>query len=701
MGIFLWALNNRCKLSVVFIKSYTFAVFNLFITVSTSHKQFNKVTLGGLLVTLGIIYGDIGTSPLYVMKAIMGEQPIEDDVVLGALSCIFWTLTLQTTLKYVVLTLQADNKGEGGIFSLYTLVKRLKKKGLIVPAIIGGSALLADGIITPPISVSSAIEGLKIYRPELDTVPIVISILCALFFIQRFGSKFVGKFFGPMMLVWFGMLGILGLIPLLTNITVLKALNPYYAFHLLSIHHEGFYVLGFVFLCTTGAEALYSDMGHCGRNNIRISWGFVKTMLVLNYFGQGVYLMEHHGKTLMELSGTPGTLGNPFYLLMPQWFLPFGIAIATSAAVIASQALISGSFTLISEAMRLNFWPKVSVKFPTDLRGQIYIPSINWLLLLGCIFIVLHFKESGNMEAAYGLAIVLCMIMTTILLGYYMVMKRYKPYAIIAIILIYFTIEFSFLIANISKFSHGGYVSLIIAGLLATIMAVWYTAKKIRSEYTEFTKIDNYKNVLSELSNDMSIPKYATHLVYLTNANRGDEIESKIIYSILQKRPKRADIYWFVHVNVVDEPYRMEYRVREIIKDDVIRIDFYLGFRVAPRINLMFKNVVRDMVKRGEVDITSRYESLNRNNVIGDFKFVIIEKFLSYDNDIPWYERIILDIYFVLKKVSLSEGRAFGLDSSSIKVEKFPIVIHPPEEMHLTRMEDNAHNTEEPTDVSL
>ncbi len=655
---------------------------------STSHKHLNKVTMGGLMVTLGIIYGDIGTSPLYVMKAIMGTVPIEEEVVLGALSCIFWTLTLQTTLKYVLLTLQADNKGEGGIFSLYTLVKRLKKKGLILPAIIGGSALLADGIITPPISVSSAIEGLKIYNPNINTVPIVIGILFVLFVIQRFGTSFIGKFFGPMMLLWFGMLGVLGVLPMLHNLSVLKALNPYYAIHLLSVHHDGFYVLGFVFLCTTGAEALYSDMGHCGRSNIRISWIFVKSMLVLNYFGQGVYLLEHSGKTLTTLSGNPEMPGNPFYLLMPDWFLPFGIAIATASAVIASQALISGSFTLISEAMRLNLWPKVSIKFPTELKGQIYIPSINWLLFWGCVFIVVHFEESGNMEAAYGRAIVLCMIMTTTLLGYYMVMKRYNPILILGIIAVYFTIEFSFLVANMSKFHHGGYVSLIIAGLLAATMGIWHTAKRIRSEYTEFTKIDNYKNVLAELSNDQSIPKYATHLVYMTNANLGDEIESKIIYSILQKRPKRADIYWFLHVNVVDEPYRMDYRVREIMKDDVIRIDFYLGFRVQPRINLMFKQVVRDMVKKGEVDITSRYESLNRNNVIGDFKFVIIEKFMSYDNELPWYERIILDIYFFLKKVSLSEGRAFGLDSSSVKVEQFPIIIHPPEDINLNRVND-------------
>ncbi len=654
---------------------------------SSNHNNLNKVTAGGLIVTLGIIYGDIGTSPLYVMKAIMGEVPIREEVVLGALSCIFWTLTLQTTLKYVLLTLQADNKGEGGIFSLYTLLKRFKKKWMILPAIIGGSCLLADGFITPPISVSSAVEGLKVFNPTINTIAIVIGILFALFFIQRFGTKFLGKFFGPMMLIWFSMLGVLGMAQIVGDLSVFKALNPYYAIHLLSIHHEGFYVLGFVFLCTTGAEALYSDMGHCGRNNIRMSWIFVKTMLVLNYFGQGVYLMKFSGKTLTDL-GTSGNPGNPFYLLMPDWFLPFGIAIATSAAIIASQALISGSFTMISEAMRLNLWPKVSVKFPTELKGQLYIPSINWLLFFGCCSIVLYFEESSKMEAAYGLAIIICMLMTTSLLGMFMATKRYPLWIIISIISIYLVIEGAFFIANVDKFHNGGYVSVIITGVLSTVMAVWYTAKKIRSGYTEFTKVENYKTVLSELSNDLSIPKYATHLVYLTNAQFSDEIESKVLYSILQKRPKRADLYWFVHVNVVDEPYRTEYRVRELIEGDVIRVDFYLGFRVAPRINLLFKEVVKDMVERGEVDITSRYESLSRNNVIGDFKFVIIEKFMSYDNDLPWYERIVLDIYQVLKKVSLSEGRAFGLDSSSVKVEKFPIVIHPPEDIALTRVDE-------------
>jgi KUP system potassium uptake protein len=658
---------------------------------NSGHHHINKITLGGLIVTLGIIYGDIGTSPLYVMKAIIGNQPISAEIVLGAISCIFWTLTLQTTIKYVILTLKADNKGEGGIFSLYTLVKRCKKKWLLVPAIIGGSALLADGIITPPISVASAIEGLRTFNPNLNTVPIVISIIIVLFVIQQFGTKFIGKFFGPLMFLWFGMLGVLGIIQMLSDISILKALNPYYAIKLLSIHHEGFYVLGAVFLCTTGAEALYSDMGHCGRKNIRISWIFVKTTLVLNYIGQGAYLISNQGKTLIELSGSPNNPGNPFFLIMSDWFLPIGIGIATMAAIIASQALISGSFTLINEAMRLNLWPKVKIKYPTELKGQMYIPSINWLLLFGCIMIVWRFKESSNMEAAYGLAIVLCMIMTTILLSYFLIMKRFNRLLVFFIIGVYLTIELSFFWANISKFSHGGYVTLVIATFLALVMTVWYVAKNIRKNYTEFVKVAKYKDVLAELSNDLTIPKYATHLVYLTNSSRPDEVESKIMYSILQKRPKRADIYWFVHVNVMDEPNLMEYQVREFVHEDVIRIDFNLGFKVAPKINYMFRKVVQEMVKRGEVDITSRYESLNRNNVIGDFKFVLIEKFLSYDNDLPWHERVIMDMYFLLKKFSLSEGRAFGLDSSSIKIEKFPLVIHPHPEIDLKRIEPNNH----------
>ncbi|MFY8214766.1 MAG: KUP/HAK/KT family potassium transporter [Flavobacterium sp.] len=657
-------------------------------TTSANHNLHSKLSAAGLLITLGIIYGDIGTSPLYVMKAILGmDFAINKDLVLGGVSLVFWTLTLQTTLKYVIITLSADNNGEGGIFALYALVKRTKIKWLIIPAIIGGSALLADGIITPPISVSSAVEGVRIFYPELNTVPIVIAILVVLFTIQQFGTKLVGKFFAPVMLVWFLMLGIIGLGQIAGNLEVLKAINPYYAYHLMiadqGINPEGFFVLGFVFLCTTGAEALYSDMGHCGRKNIRISWIFVKSMLILNYFGQAAYLIQHEGSTLRSLGGNNA---NPFYLSMEAWFQPIGIVIATMAAVIASQALISGSFTLINEAMRLNFWPKVKIKYPTELKGQLYIPSINWLLLLGCIGIVLHFRESSNMEHAYGLAIILCMIMTTVLLNFYLIMKRVSLFILIPLISIYLLIEFSFLYANITKFADGGYVTLIIAIALISIMTTWYLAKQISKNYTKFVKIDDYKKVLAELSVDLSIPKYATHLVYMTNASRTDEIEEKVMYSILQKRPKRADIYWFVHVNILNEPYNREYKVTEIIQDDLFRIDFNLGFREATKINLMFKEVLIDMVNKGEVDVTSRYESLSKNNIIGDFKFVLSEKFLSNDSDLLWHEKIIMNTYFLIKKFSLSEERGFGLDSSSVKIEKFPMVLHPPEKIGLVRV---------------
>ncbi|AWG26269.1 potassium transporter Kup [Flavobacterium kingsejongi] len=642
----------------------------------------HKLSAAGLLVTLGIIFGDIGTSPLYVLKAIVGTHDIKVNEIKGAISAIFWTLTLQTTIKYVIITLQADNNGEGGIFSLYTLIRKTKVKWLLFPAIIGGSTLLADGIITPPISVSSAVEGLMVLNPEIKTIPIVIVIITLLFGIQQFGTKFIGKFFGPVMFLWFSMLGILGFSQLSQNLGIIESLNPYYAYRLLIDHQMGFLILGAVFLCTTGAEALYSDLGHCGKDNIRVSWIFVKLMLILNYFGQGAWLISHQGKTLEEVG-----VSNPFFAIMPEWFVPFGIGMATLAAVVASQAMISGSFTLINEAIRLNFWPKVKIKYPTDLKGQLYIPSLNWMLWAGCVMVVLYFKESSGMEAAYGLAIVMTMLMTTSLLNYYLILKRYNKFFIIIFISTFAILETAFLIANLHKFKDGGYITLLIAMMLMATMFTWYFARKIRNRYLVFVKLTDYLPILEDLSRDLSVPKYATHLVYLTSADNRQEIESKIIYSILNKQPKRADIYWFVHVHVVDEPYTMEYKVNEFIHDDVIRIDFRLGFRIAPRINLMFKTVVEDMVKKGEVDITSRYASLNKNNIIGDFQFILIEKFISYDNDLPFYEKWILDIYNILKKLGLSEGKAFGLDSSSVTVESVPLMITPSKEISMKRIE--------------
>jgi KUP system potassium uptake protein len=465
------------------------------------HGHFNKITLGGLIVTLGIIYGDIGTSPLYVMKAIVDDNTIDSSMVIGAMSLVFWTITLQTTIKYVIFTLKADNKGEGGIFSLYTLIKKAKRKWLIFPAIIGGCCILGEGIITPPISVASAVEGLRMLPAfaHLQTVPIVIAIIAGLFFIQQFGTKFIGRFFGPIMLVYFVMLGVFGITGLSQNPMVIKALNPYYGISMLFNHPGAFWLLGAVFLCTTGAEALYSDMGHCGRKNIRISWIFVKSMLVLNYLGQTAWLVSHEGEKLNGLI--------PFYTIMPEWFLPAGVIIATIAAIVASQALISGSFTLINEAMRLNFWPKVKIKYPTDLKGQMYIPSINWLLFAGCVFIVLFFRESKNMEAAYGLTIILGMIMSSRLLAFFMTLKKYPKIFLYTFVSVYIVVEGSFLVANLEKFPKGGYITLIIALFLAFIMGCWYIAKMIRQRYVELVPLDNYKQMLVDLSTDPSIQK--------------------------------------------------------------------------------------------------------------------------------------------------------------------------------------------------
>jgi len=643
----------------------------------SSKSSHTAISGAGLLIALGIIYGDIGTSPLYVMKAIVPAL-IDPKLVLGGISCVIWTLTLQTTIKYVLLTLNADNNGEGGIFSLYALVRR-RGAWLSAVAIIGGAALLADGVITPPISVASAIEGLQAKYPSIPTVPIVIGIIAALFLLQSFGTQIVGKAFGPIMFLWFSMLGILGATWIAKDPTVLKALNPYYAYDLLVNYPGGFWLLGAVFLCTTGAEALYSDLGHCGKGNIRISWTFVKSTLLLNYLGQGAWLLAHQNQ---QLDGR-----NPFYELMPSWFLLPGIALATVAAIIASQALITGSFTLVAEAIRLNMWPKVRLNYPTDVKGQLYVPSMNRLLLLGCIGVVLFFRESSNMEAAYGLAITLTMLMTTILLTVWLWrIKRVATPLIFLFVLVYGLIEGSFLVANLVKFPHGGWVSLAIGATLMSVMYVWLKAFYIKRRLTDFVKMDPYIEPLKQLSNDESVPKYATHLVFLTSAERASEIEQKIIYSIFQKRPKRADIYWFIHVDTTDEPYTMEYKVTELASDDVFRINFRLGFRVQQRINLFFRKVVEDLVRNKEVDITSRYASLSKQHVVGDFRFVVLEKYLSIENDFPTMEKLVMQAYFYIRQFISSEPQYFGLDTSSVKVEKVPLVIAPVREVALTRI---------------
>ncbi len=653
-------------------------------------KQLNKVSGAGLLIALGIIYGDIGTSPLYVFNSIVNERVVSEALILGCLSLIIWTITLQTTIKYVWLVLRADNKGEGGIFALFALVRR-RRKWLIIPATIGGAALLADGIITPPISITSAVEGLKALPQfrEMGTstiMYIVLAIISLFFFTQQFGTSKIGKIFGPVMMIWFGMLAVLGIIHISDDFSILRALNPYYGINFLVTYKGGFWLLGAVFLCTTGAEALYSDLGHCGRGNIRISWIFVKTCLLLNYFGQGANLLrDHNGQKISDF--IPATADvNAFYDLMPQWFIVPGVIIATSAAIIASQAMITGSFTLINEAIRLNLWPKMRIKYPTEAKGQIFIPGINNLLYAGCVGVIFYFRESTKMEAAYGLAIITTMLMTTLLFSNYLVLQRVKPAFIYLFLSVFLVIELAFLLALCDKFVHGGYFTVMLGMLLFGVMFVWFKARKIKNRYIEFVRVDEYVPKLEELSNDEGVPKHATHLVYLTSANNPNEIEHKIVYSILSGKPKRADIYWFIHVDTLDDPYTCEYEVEHIIPNDIIRVEFRLGFRIQPRLNLMFKQVVEDLVANREVNIGSRYESQQKNNMVGDFQFIVLEKFLSQDNELPFFENIVMKLYFMLKKFSVSEEKGFGLEQSNVSIEKFPLVIAPASKLQMERI---------------
>lgn len=640
----------------------------------------NKVTAGTLLVALGIIYGDIGTSPLYVFKAIVGEKPITEALVYGGFSCVFWTITILTTLKYIVLTLRADNNGEGGIISLYALVKRYGKF-LVFPTMIGAATMLADGMITPPISVSSAVEGITNIKAleNLPTVPIVIAIISALFFFQRFGTHKVGGTFGPAMLLWFTMLSTLGISQIILHPQIFKALNPVYAFDFLVNYPGGFVLLGGVFLATTGAEALYADLGHCGIKNIRITWIGVKTALLLNYMGQAAWIMN-----LGENATLSGR--NPFYEIMPDWFLIVGIIIATVATIIASQAMISGSYTLISEAMSLNFWPRVAVRQPSEVKGQIYIPSINLLLWIGCIFMVLHFDDSTKMEAAYGLAITITMLVTTYLLSFYLRFRlKWNKFFVYALVLFFATIETTFFLANVNKFSDGGYITLIIAtGFIFIMYSVFY-GRKIRNELIKFVDIGKYVKTLQELSVDENIPKYATHLIFLTKANFRHQVEQKIIKSILAKRPKRADIYWFVHINHTEEPYTLSYDISELADDTIIKVNINIGFRIQPRTELYFKKIVKDLVANKEFDFHIRPDGSTKYNNEPDFKFIVIEKFLSVENEFSLREGLLLNFYFFLKRLSLRDETYFGLDKSDVEIEFSPLLYHPVDEVTLTR----------------
>ncbi|HOU02260.1 MAG TPA: KUP/HAK/KT family potassium transporter [Bacteroidales bacterium] len=646
--------------------------------ITESDSEIKKFSLIGAVIALGIVFGDLGTSPLYTLRAIItgGKDNFNELLIYGGLSCIFWTLTLSTTVKYVIIALTADNNGEGGIFALIALIKE-KSSWAAILTMIGAAALLADGVITPAITVTSSIEGLKLYRPDMPVVPIVLCILTVLFFIQQFGTNFVGKSFGPIMIIWFLTLSILGLSQLILYPDILKAANPAYAYRFLAEYPGGFILLGAVFLCTTGAEALYADLGHCGKTNIRVTWGFVKTALLLNYFGQGAWLM---------MNFETGFYVNPFFEIMPRWFLIPGVILATSAAIIASQAIITGSYTLISEAISLNFWPKMRVLYPTWVRGQVYLPGVNWFLWIACSLTVLFFKESSNMNAAYGLAINIAEIMTTLLLSFYLFQKGINHRVVLLLFMIFITIEGGFLIANLYKFKNGGWFALILASLYFLVMYGWYYGRKIKNRYITFADLDKYLDALRDLSKDESVPRFATNLVYVIRANRHDQVESKVIYSIFHKQPKRADTYWFLHVNKVNEPNSFKYQVKQIIPGVLIRVDFHIGFKVIPKINLYFKEVLEDLKASGEISLHSSYDSLRRHNFEGDFKFILIDRIMSRDNKLSNAESFILSLNSLVRKLSITDLRTMNLDPTNTIVEQVPIIIDQPVAYRIKRV---------------
>lgn len=636
---------------------------------TSSVSGLKGVTAMGLLVTLGIVFGDIGTSPLYVMKAITAVNPHFDaDYIIGACSCVIWTLTLQTTLKYVLIALRADNKGEGGILALFSLLRKLPCRWLYILAAAGAATLIADGVITPAVTVTSAIEGLTAVSPEIPVIPIVILIITGIFLMQRAGTGRIGKLFGPFMFVWFLMLGVLGIMHVADCGVIWNAFNPWYAVKLLIDFPGWFLILGAVFLCTTGAEALYSDLGHCGRLNISVSWIFVKIMLILNYLGQGAWILS---------VGPESVAGqNPFYGLMPHAMLVPGVIMSAGAAIIASQALLSGSFTIFSEAMGLDFWPRLRIKYPSDEKGQLYIPAVNWTLLAGCLGTVVLFRTSSHMEAAYGLAITVTMLMTTLLLAFWLFHRGTPKWVVVLFLILYIALEGCFFVANLFKFTHGGWYTILIAGLVAFVMIAWRNSTRIKDSFTEFKRLDDYLGVISDIKADGEIPKYSSNVIYFSHSPEAGLVESKMMYSIVSKQPKRADHYWIMRIEYVDEPHTLEYDVATPVENTVYCVNLRIGYRVEPQVTLYLRQIVEDLVADGRLDLTSGYPSLRKRGMPGDFRFIVLHRLYSRGSSCRPSQRRLMSLHDIISRLGITDQDALGLDTSSVAVENVPLIIN-------------------------
>ena len=642
------------------------------------------VSAAAMLVALGVVYGDIGTSPMYVTKAIVagngGISTVNEELVLGALSLVIWTVTLLTTLKYVVIALRADNHGEGGVFTLYSLVRRIGK-WLIIPAMLGGAALLADGILTPAVTITTAVEGLRtipaVYAimgdDQVKVIVITLAIICILFAVQQAGTSKIGKIFGPVMTVWFLFLGLAGLFNLVTNdITVIRAFNPLrgVAFLVSPHNHAGFMILGSCFLATTGAEALYADMGHVGRGNIYGTWPIVKVCLICNYLGQGAWLLANaHNPELAAIVDI-----NPFFQMLPAMVRPFAVALSACAAIIASQALITSSFSLVSEASRLDLMPHMQAFYPAETKGQIYIPMVNNVLWVGCIIVVLLFQTSARMENAYGLAITAAMLCDTLLLSIYLNKIRGLHVAPWVFLAFFALLEGCFLASSLTKFFHGGYFVVLVAGMILGIMASWYFGSAVERRQSTLLPIKNYIGALGRLRGDETYELMSDNLVYLTNGANTDYLDRDILYSILDKHPKRAQAYWFVNIEVTDDPNTYAYSVENFGTDYVFRVHLFLGYKVNQRVNAYLRQIVGDLAASGELPAQEHaYSIYKKPGAIGSFRFCMLRKTLAPESDVEIRDRMAIQLKYAIRCVAGSPVRWYGLENSAVFYEYVPL----------------------------
>ena len=667
------------------------------------NNKAKRMSAAGLLIAIGIVYGDIGTSPLYVMKSIVegngGIGNVNRDFIIGSISLVLWTVTLLTTLQTVIIALKATNHGEGGIFALYTLVRK-RAKWLVLPALIGGAAILADGTLTPAVTVTTAIEGLKGLNfggnvpvsTQNMVIAITVVILLVLFSIQKMGTSIIGKAFGPIMFLWFTFLGVMGVMNMAGDWSILQAINPIYAIRLLvsPYNKAGLFILGSIFLATTGAEALYSDVGHVGKSNIIGSWPFVFVCLSLNYFGQGVWILNN--PTYRPADG--GVL-NPFFEMIPANIRLFAIILATIAAVIASQALITGSFTLVAEASGLKFLPRMNINYPSNEKGQIYIPSINKGICVATIAIVLYFQTSAHMEAAYGLSITISMLMTTILLYEWLVMKKVNTVWNWIFLIFFGVLDIMFMISSLTKFTHGGYVSLFIAGAIGFVMYVWYYGNKVRDKRearNAYVRLDEYTDMLTNLSHDENYPTYATNLVYMANVKYNKFIKREILYSILDKRPKRAKAYWFVTVNVTNEPFTAEYAVNTYGTKNVINIQLYPGFKKQTSVNVYIRQIVHDLIADGTIEAQPQEYTTTPGRDVGDFAFVIVQDVISPQTQLVGYEKWLVEARVRLQNLSSNPASWFGLEYADTIIERIPLILGRPNPSYIKRIKPKDYS---------